>query len=158
MIDSSHRGNYKHNVKREKVSVSKQKNKAYNPLMFGILPEQYKEQLNNKVFTEEEEKSDEADHSLGCKIVILHTSRVFKIWKVLIVFLEILSSFFYAYFAAFRASGKHHVFEMNIMEIFFAIDFVVNFISSYPSPEKTCPKPITDLNMIRDNYLHNGFI
>ena len=70
------------------------------------------------------------------KIVILHTGLLIRIWKVFIMFLKFISAFRYSFFAGYRVSRYMSFWELNIMEVFFLIDFILNFLVTYESKNK----------------------
>jgi hypothetical protein len=85
------------------------------------------------------------------RIVILHTGLLIRLWKVFIVFLKFISAFRYSYFAGYRVSSYLSFWELNIMEILFLIDFILNFLVTYKSKSLDL-MPVTDLSKIANNY------
>ena len=89
--------------------------------------------------------------------IISHTGKCYKFWKGIITFCQIISSYFYCVYAAYR----HNVYDSitgNMFEVLFLMDMFVHCVLDfYPLP--TSIHPNRRLGDILKRYLHsNEFI
>jgi hypothetical protein len=92
------------------------------------------------------------------RIVIDENNRYYLAWKIIVIFLCVISSYFYAYMAAFRAPepGEDFFSVMLFFEISFFIDICLKFLVSFTKDGETIPT--RDLSKIGWRYLNKGFI
>ena len=92
--------------------------------------------------------------------IIKTTSTAFQVWKLLIITMSFVTSFSYAYYAAFLdLMSQEEVDGLAGQELFFTalftIDIAVNFLTEYHVPMST--EVITDVRKIAGVYLRGRF-
>ena len=91
------------------------------------------------------------------RIVISDENKAYKFWVILNMIMCIISSYFYAYMAAFKkpvpGDNLHHL--MLAFEFFFFTDMTLKFLKSYTKDGETVPT--IDLGKIARRYLRGNF-
>jgi len=87
--------------------------------------------------------------------VIKVDSPLYQFWKIFVVFIYIISSYIYAYIAAF---GKDKQIEYIVLffEIIFAMDIIVQFLLEF-KPEDQYNK-VRDITEIAKRYIKSRFL
>ena len=93
-------------------------------------------------------------------LIINHESYLCYIWQTFCIIICIVSSFYYAYCAAFYQNIDENLkFHIRYMfEIVFLIDMISQFFTSYPCSNKTAKCNIRDISLIIDHYIRGGFV
>lgn len=163
-------------------------------LIFGLMPEQYfsnkdpnlvinprkhhlisthnlEAQPKTEAFEQKITKPFTQSRPMQDYLVISHSSQIYQAFSIFIVLLCILSSFIYAFFAAFRydtddsISGKmlfdqDEIVIMNnmevIIEIIFVVDMATKFFVEYR--EESTNLLVRDISLISIRYIKNEFI
>lgn len=91
------------------------------------------------------------------RIIIGDDNKYYKGWLLFILFVSLISSYFYAYMAAFRAPkpGDSLHYWMIVFESTFLLDMVFKFLKSFTKDGETVPT--TDLAKIARRYLRGQF-
>ena len=91
-------------------------------------------------------------------MVINHEGKKYKIFKYTVGVFCLISSYLYAYLAAFRIKPEYTLdlnnFGMIVCEFIFTIDFLAKFFLSYTDSHSL--KKVEEFNKIVPNYLNNG--
>lgn len=91
------------------------------------------------------------------QIIISDENRLYKLWVVFNMIMCVVSSYFYAYMAAFKApkpgDDLHHI--MIFFECMFAVDIILKFLKSFTKDGETMPT--IDLAKIAQRYLKGQF-
>lgn len=92
------------------------------------------------------------------QIIISNESVAYQLWYNLYVFCCLISSYFYAYMAAFTFPEKGDFLFIldNVFETIFYISFFLCFIVDFQPPDS--PKPVKDVSKIAMRYLKGNFI
>lgn len=81
-----------------------------------------------------------------------------KVWGLFINFLSLVSSFFYAYYAAYRHGDTKSQRLMFFIEILFLLDFFLSFSKTMPDPRSSAFPPITDYEQILNHYIKTNML
>ena len=90
-------------------------------------------------------------------IIISRNNKVLFVWNAIHIVACLVSSYMYAYLAAFSEKGGETFNEIIIgFEIIFFISFCLNFITDYK--EEGAPNPVRDIALISMRYMQTRFI
>lgn len=90
-------------------------------------------------------------------IIISRNSKGLLVWNAIHIIASLISSYMYAYIAAFSVKGGSTFNEIIItFEIIFFISFCLNFITDYK--EEGVSQPVKDAGLISLKYLNTRFI
>ena len=108
------------------------------------------EDNNNKM------KMPDLNKPLLEQIIISNESIAYSIWFNIYVFCCLISSYFYAYIAAFEMPiPGTFLYNLNmVFEAIFAISFLLCFIVDYQPPDSQ--KPVKDVTKIAMRYIFKG--
>ena len=112
---------------------------------------------NNSTGEEDENKARESDSFFDHFIICQH-NKIYLIWRGLVIFSCLTSSYFYAYMAAFENPHPGtFLYKINMVyEIIFLISLISNFLVEYQ--DEGMPKPVRDISKICWRYLKGQFL
>lgn len=90
--------------------------------------------------------SDADSHDeINCKLsfILDHRTSKMKAWSFYIHMIAIISSFLYAHYAAYRHEDGQNARFMYLIELSFAIDFLVQFNMTFDDPRSSAFEPIS---------------
>lgn len=110
--------------------------------------------------SENEDEDDEKELELAKWIVRKQDSFLIIVWKMLLIFMNLTSSYFYSWVAMYGEESVHESISYKlqiIYEGFFLVSIGINFITEYSdtSPDGD-PLPVRDLAKIAKNYMDKG--
>lgn len=93
-------------------------------------------------------------------MIIDHESYLCYLWQTFCIITCIVSSFYYAYIAAFYQNIDEGVkFHIRYgFEIVFLIDMISQFFTSFTSSNKTGKFSIREFSLILDHYIKGSFV
>lgn len=134
-----------------KLSFSQGNSMDLNLLM------QDKEEEVDDIFDNDED--EEKIPPLRELIIISHDNRLYAAWLVLETFIQLGSSYCYAYLATFNINGKYQEDQNRLMlyfESFFLISMILKFLVEFKPDGSTIY--VRDLREIAIRYLNGQFI
>jgi len=129
---------------------------------WGIKPEDFRTVKKNKsfmsynfkthekatnFFAEDDDGISKFQKNLTCEnlmsqLVINHRGRLYKTYKAINILLQVVTSYYYALLSAYRSETDLRF--VNIFELLFVLDVVINCFLSFNSNHKTGSVVITD--------------
>ena len=139
------------------IKTSKMRLKLNQNKIDGILPWEFNHDDIHVSYSKEHRDFGHMSHTKQW-FIICQENRAYKAWKGFSIFSSLISSYFYAYMAAFRAPvlGEQNFTIMLVFELIFLCSMGFKFLNEYTKDGST--NPTRDLKKIAEKYLRSDFI